>query len=895
MFKHLIAISASKLISKYGGMGVGVEIINEKPDQAHYIVERTKSREIEDRIENRYPNFRIESYRTENPANHEHLRLYVVTEPVFGEPSGKIEGFTFEEASNKKFLEGREPETLARYKEAWEWLNHRECPYISITEKSKTNETRVIVGIHGQGTRQFLAKFINQMNRYKLFTTRKYKETFLDQKTIYSFYYPKLDKEIINDFVRELNATIMLPDDPLTNLFTEDIFSSQATMYAISAATFTNQFITVLSDEYTTLSKALKNEPEAKGILDKIKLRLIKDTFTESRISQVIMENHEIVSLIYKDFVSRFHPKKGHNEKEIKNLLDQIENAIDTNVPSHTDKTILRFFLIFNRMILKTNLFRKDKICAVYRLDPSFLNVSDYPEKPFGVFFCVGRSFIGFHVRFRDISRGGIRVVKSRSFDEFRKNVDTIFRENYDLALTQQKKNKDIPEGGSKGIVLLRMNNQDEADRAFKDYTDGIVDLIIPNEEVLDLSGKEEILFFGPDEGTAELMNWVPPYARRNMYPFWKALSTGKAPENGGIPHDLYGMTTVGVHEYVLCVLEKLGLDENDIVKIQTGGPDGDLGSNEIKISKDKTIAIVDGSGVLYDPNGINREELLRLANARKMVVNFDTSALSSDGFFISINDKNITLPNGTFVPNGEEFRNTFHLNPLAKANLFVPCGGRPAAININNWRNILDDSGAPKFKIIVEGANLFITEEARNRLEEHGIMVFKDASANKGGVTCSSLEVFASLVLNDEEYDTHFRVKNGIVPEFMRLYIDEIIKIIKNNARAEFELLWKEKNNRNIPFTHLTNIVSQRINDITDAISNSDLPLNQKLKERVVKDYTPKSLLDLIGIENIMSRVPDIYLNSIVATKLATGFVYKYGLDSNEMDFYYYVNQFLP
>lgn len=35
---------------------------------------------------------------------------------------------------------------------------------------------------------------------------------------------------------------------------------------------------------------------------------------------------------------------------------------------------------------------------------------------------------------------------------------------------------------------------------------------------------------------------------------------------------------------------------------VQTGGPDGDLGSNEIKISKDKTIAIVDGSGVLYDP-----------------------------------------------------------------------------------------------------------------------------------------------------------------------------------------------------------------------------------------------------------------------------------------------------
>ena len=56
---------------------------------------------------------------------------------------------------------------------------------------------------------------------------------------------------------------------------------------------------------------------------------------------------------------------------------------------------------------------------------------------------------------------------------------------------------------------------------------------------------------------------------------------------------------------------------------MQTGGPDGgmswpldkypnelmsvlDLGSNEILLSSEKYIAIIDGSGVLADPNGIN-------------------------------------------------------------------------------------------------------------------------------------------------------------------------------------------------------------------------------------------------------------------------------------------------
>jgi len=61
----------------------------------------------------------------------------------------------------------------------------------------------------------------------------------------------------------------------------------------------------------------------------------------------------------------------------------------------------------------------------------------------------------------------------------------------------------------------------------------------------------------------------------------------------GGIPHDVFGMTTKSIHQYVLGIYRKLNLDESQVTKFQTGGPDGDLGSNEIKISKDKTIGIL--------------------------------------------------------------------------------------------------------------------------------------------------------------------------------------------------------------------------------------------------------------------------------------------------------------
>lgn len=81
-------------------------------------------------------------------------------------------------------------------------------------------------------------------------------------------------------------------------------------------------------------------------------------------------------------------------------------------------------------------------------------------------------------------------------------------------------------------------------------------------------------------------------------------------------------------------------------------------------------------------------------------------------------------------------------MNPDATADFFVPCGGRPESVNLQNVHKMFHSNGAPKFKYIVEGANLFISEGARQKLEDSGIILFKDASTNKGGVTSSSYEV---------------------------------------------------------------------------------------------------------------------------------------------------------
>jgi glutamate dehydrogenase len=104
----------------------------------------------------------------------------------------------------------------------------------------------------------------------------------------------------------------------------------------------------------------------------------------------------------------------------------------------------------------------------------------------------------------------------------------------------------------------------------------------------------------------------------------------------------------------------------------------------------------------------------------------------------------------GEIVADGTDFRNSAHLR--FKADIFVPCGGRyvfsgnflewyilmdgsvcrPEAVNISNVGALVDHEGKPHYKFIVEGANLFFSQQARLFLEKRKVVLYKDSSANK-------------------------------------------------------------------------------------------------------------------------------------------------------------------
>ncbi|KAK4456238.1 Glutamate/Leucine/Phenylalanine/Valine dehydrogenase-domain-containing protein [Podospora aff. communis PSN243] len=865
--------------------------------------------------------FRVETFRSpgvlgQKPNSKVALRCYFVYQCLFVEPNADPKETRMEVISDRMFLAKATKNTMQIYKEIIEIAVRRNGPVIEVFDIEGSQEKRLVVAFRSRTARGIFSALSDLYHYYGVTSSRKYVEQFSNGITVMSIYlrpaanldakHPPIE-ESIHQITKEISLLYCIPQTKLHNLFASGELSLQETTYAHCVWVFVQHFLNRLGSEYASLVAALNPSNNAHAeILSKMKKRLRTETFTPDYILEIITSYPGLVRALYASFAS-VHLKVGEGfdrhyiaptpANEV--LSDaKLKEKITKDVSNEHEEMVMTAFRVFNNAVLKTNYFTPTKVALSFRLDPSFLPEIEYPKRLYGMFLVISSESRGFHLRFKDIARGGIRIVKSRSKEAYSINARNLFDENYGLASTQQRKNKDIPEGGSKGVILLDPKQQDKAREAFEKYIDSILDLLLKAETpgiknpVVDLYGKEEILFMGPDENTADLVDWATEHARSRGAPWWKSFFTGKSPKLGGIPHDAYGMTTLSVREYVKGIYRKLELDPSTVRKMQTGGPDGDLGSNEILLSNEKYTSIVDGSGVLVDPNGIDKEELHRLAKKRVMISNFDMSKLSKDGYRVLCDEVNITLPTGEVVNNGTQFRNTYHLRDSGLTDMFVPCGGRPESIDLVSANKLIKD-GKSTIPYIVEGANLFITQDAKLRLEAAGCVLYKDASANKGGVTSSSCEVLASLSFNDEDFITHMCVDaRGNAPEFYKAYVKSVQEKIQENARLEFEAIWREHEQTGTPRSLLSDKLSLAITTLDEELQHSELWDNERIRRSVLADALPNLLIEKIGLDTIIERVPDSYLRAIFGSFLASRFVYEFGSSPSQFAFYDFMSR---
>lgn len=592
------------------------------------------------------------------------------------------------------------------------------------------------------------------------------------------------------------------------------------------------------------------------------------------RCARVLIRNEAFRTEALMYFRTRFDPRfKADRDIAPAESAKRLE-AILADVTDEVERSVLKEGFNMLKNILKTNYFMVSKGALSFRIDPKVLNKTYYTENPFGIFFMIGRNFRAFQVRYRDIARGGVRVVMPRTAADYDHALAGVFDEVNGLSYAQQLKNKDIPEGGSKCVFVLKPGGNRH--HAVKIGVSGLLDLIVTNsktntlaDDIIDYYGKEEIIYLGPDENmTDDLIVWIIKNAIKRQYKYAWAFMSSKP--DFGINHKTYGVTSEGLNVYLDNVLRYLKLDTAPSFRIKmTGGPDGDVAGNELKIlhreygERARVVSIADGFGAAFDPNGLDWKELLRLVDESLPVSDFKASALSKEtnAFVIKADS-----------PENMKIRD--NLYATVEAEIFIPAGGRPYTVKDNNWQKFLKPDGSPSALAIVEGANIFFTTEARKKLVESGVVVIKDSSANKAGVICSSFEIIACLTISADEF-----------AKIKPTYVTQVVETLRQKADNEAKLLFTEWRKRGAE-TNLVSLsyeISAEINQAKDIMRErldalSDRELENDRYTSILYRHCPSILVEEYR-ERIVERLPRAHKIAIMSAYMASHLIYKEGL----------------
>jgi glutamate dehydrogenase (NAD(P)+) len=272
-------------------------------------------------------------------------------------------------------------------------------------------------------------------------------------------------------------------------------------------------------------------------------------------------------------------------------------------------------------------------------------------------------------------SIGGIRMAEDVSTEECLRLA---------RAMTFKNAAAGIPHGGGKIVV----------------YGDPKMDKIRKQSLLRALASSlrnEEDYIFAPDMGTdEECMAWIRDEVGRVV---------GLPREVGGIPLDEIGATGWGLSHVTDVALQFCDFDiKNARVVIQGFGA---VGKNTALFLRDKgavLVATADTHGALYNANGLDIDELIKLKGQGKSVTEYSGGKSIAGDALLDI-----------------------------ACDIWIPAA-RPDVIHDDNV-------GRLNAKLVVEGANIPITHSAEKALHDRGILCIPDFIANAGGVICAAME----------------------------------------------------------------------------------------------------------------------------------------------------------
>lgn len=167
---------------------------------------------------------------------------------------------------------------------------------------------------------------------------------------------------------------------------------------------------------------------------------------------------------------------------------------------------------------------------------------------------------------------------------------------------------------------------------------------------------------------------------------------------------------------------------------------------------------------------------------------------------------------------------------------------------------------------------------------------------------------MLAGLALSTQEYIDLMVFKDGKPSEFYQSYVKDVQAKITENAAAEFHCIWREHSRLQgtKPRTTISDELSSTLNNLQAELESSDLFDDVPSRRGVIRRAIPKTLVDQVGLEALLERLPEPYQRALFSSWVASHFVsrrssllplvgtdgyqiYKYGVNGSSVDFFHF------
>jgi glutamate dehydrogenase len=488
-------------------------------------------------------------------------------------------------------------------------------------------------------------------------------------------------------------------------------------------------------------------------------------------MTEALVEFPDLAAAAVRLFRARFIDADGQPPGEPSSERaagDEVDRAL-AKVPDRSRDEVLRELVALVDATTRTNWGTTSDAVAV-KLASAQVPFLPQP-RPWAEVLVWSPRFFGVHLRFGPVARGGIRWSDRRS--DLRPEV-------LGLARAQVKKNALIVPTGAKGGFVLDDDWAGEGERddrgraayrafvsALLDVTDNIVDgRTVPPQGLRCRDGRDPYLVVAPDKGTAAFSDLANEVSAQRGYWLGDAFASGGSK---GYDHKALAITARGAWLAVLRHFRALGMDaqKDPLRVVGVGDMSGDVFGNGMLQSRSiALVAAFDHRHVFVDPAPVpevsfaERQRLSRQSGSSWL--DYDLAAASTGAAVYSRQAKQVELSAEVAQALGVGQR---RLTPpeLVRAVLLAPAdliffGGigtfvkaadeDDAAVDDRANDEVRVDARQLRARVVVEGANLAMTQRARSAYARRGGRVNTDFVDNSAGVAMSDREVNLKILL---------------------------------------------------------------------------------------------------------------------------------------------------